>query len=139
MLNSSGGMAAALQMIDQLREQLKERGYLRHGIERWFALDPWRSRAFWLELATVALKTAILIAIFGALPHAAVTLFRNYPLSALETLGLIFDSAPTTPELITGLTLCVIFFLVATTVVSAAMLSFSIYELQRIPAIHQKS
>jgi len=76
-------------MIDELREQLKERGYLRHGIERWFALDPWRSRAFWGELAVVALKAAILIAVFGALPHAAITLFRNYPLGALETLGLI--------------------------------------------------
>ena len=30
------------------------------------------------------------------------------------------------------------FFLIATIAVSAALLSFSIYELQRIPAIHQK-
>src|SRR5687767_10534389 len=74
--------------VDDLRQQLKERGYLTHGIERWFALDPWSSRAFWLELATVALKAATLIAAFGALPLTAVMLFRNYPLRALETLEL---------------------------------------------------
>jgi hypothetical protein len=52
------------------------------------ALDPWSLRAFWVELATVALKAAILIAAFAALPMTAVMLFRNQPLSALETLGL---------------------------------------------------
>src|SRR5688572_32301184 len=50
---------------------------LTHGIERWFALDPWSSRAFWLELTLVALKAAVLIAAFGALPMTAVMLFRN--------------------------------------------------------------
>jgi len=181
--------------VDTLREQLRERGYLRHGIERWFALDPWSSRAFWLELATVALKAALLIAVFGALPPSAITLLRNYPLTAFETFGLFFvyalaglvvaylfvvlialvlklrpelaidtprallaislgaaalmtlvialwwyrfDARPETIELAIGLGLCVIFFLVATIVVSAALLSFSIYELHRIPAIHQK-
>lgn len=181
--------------VDSLRAQLRERGYLTHGIERWFALDPWSSRAFWLELITVALKAATLIAAFGALPLAAVMAFRNHPLHAFETLGLFlsyfaawvviafgfvlavalilklrpaipidtpraflaislaagavltapsaiwwyrFDTAPTFPELLVGVALCVIFFLVATTVVSAALLSFSIYELQRVPAIHQK-
>ena len=49
-----------------------------------------------------------------------------------------FDTAPSWPELLVGGALSVIFFLVATTVVSAALLSFSIYELQRVPAIHQK-
>ncbi|HYC59068.1 MAG TPA: alkaline phosphatase family protein [Thermoanaerobaculia bacterium] len=181
--------------VDSLRAQLRERGYLTHGIERWFALDPWSSRAFWLELITVALKAATLIAAFGALPLAAVMAFRNYPLHAFETLGLFvsyaavwlvaafafvvavalilklrpaipidtprallaislaagalltapiaiwwyrFDAAPTLPELLAGVALCAIFFLAATTVVSAALLSFSIYELQRVPAIHQK-
>jgi hypothetical protein len=181
--------------VDDLRQQLRERGYLTHGIERWFALDPWSSRAFWLELITVALKAATLIAAFGALPLAAVMAFRNHPLHAFETLGLFlsyaatwlagafvfvvaialilkvrpalpidtprallaislaagalltapiaiwwyqFDTAPSLPELLIGGALCVIFFLVATTVVSAALLSFSIYELQRVPAIHQK-
>lgn len=182
--------------VDALREQLRERGYLSHGIERWFALDPWSSRAFWLELATVSAKASALIALFAALPMVAVMLFRNHPLSPLETLLLTviyaaasfvvacafiivvalliklrpevvidtprallaisfaasaaltvplmlwwyrFDSAPSFPELATGLALIVFFFLVATIVISAALLSFSIYELQRIPAIHQKS
>ena len=182
--------------VDNLRQQLRDRGYLTHGIERWFALDPWSSRAFWLELATVALKAAILIAAFGALPPTAVMLARNHPLSALEILGIFvsyaaawvvaafafvvivalilklrpslpidtprallaislavsalfvapiaiwwyrFDTAATTIELIAGIALSVVFFLVATIVVSAALLSFSIYELQRIPTIHRRS
>ncbi|HEX6641538.1 MAG TPA: alkaline phosphatase family protein [Thermoanaerobaculia bacterium] len=181
--------------IDSLRAQLRERGYLTHGIERWFALDPWSSRAFWLELLTLALKAATLIAAFGALPMAAVMAFRNHPLLAFETLALFlsyaavwlfvafgfvvvvalilklrpalpldtprallaislaagalltapiaiwwyrFPAAASLAELLVGTALCVIFFLVATTVVSAALLSFSIYELQRIPSIHQK-
>ena len=181
--------------VDSLREQLKERGYLTHGIERWFALDPWSSRTFWVELATVALKAAVLIAAFAALPMTAVMLFRNQPLSALETLGLYvsysvawlviafafvvlvaltlkvrpalpidtprallaislaasallvapvagwwyrFETAPALPELATGVALSTVFFLVATVVVSAALLSFSIYEVRRVPAIHSK-
>ena len=181
--------------VDSLRSQLRDRGYLTHGIERWFALDPWSSRAFWLELILVALKAATLVAAFGALPMTAVMLFRNYPLTAMETMGLFlsyavawfvvifafviviamilklrpalpidtprallaislaaaallaapiaiwwyrFDTAPTTGELVAGTALTAIFFLVATIVVSAAMLSFSIYELQRVPAIHQR-
>ncbi|HEX6088475.1 MAG TPA: alkaline phosphatase family protein [Thermoanaerobaculia bacterium] len=181
--------------VDSLRQQLKERGYLTHGIERWFALDPFRSRAFWLELTLVALKAAVLIAAFGALPMTAIMLFRNAPLGALETLGLFvsyaavwlvgaflfvvavalilklrpalpidtprallaisfaasaliaapaalwwyrFDTSPATAELAAGVLLMTLFFLVTTVVVSAALLSFSIYELHRIPAIHQK-
>jgi hypothetical protein len=181
--------------VDELRKQLKDRGYLTHGIERWFALDPWSSRAFWLELVMVALKAATLIAAFGALPMTAVMLFRNAPLGALETLALFvsyaavwlvaafvfvvaialllkvrpalaidtpaallaisfaaaavlvapivlwwsgFDTRPAPGELAIGVTLTVVFFLVVTIVTSAALLSFSIYELKRIPAIHQK-
>ncbi|HYO79526.1 MAG TPA: hypothetical protein VE010_23880, partial [Thermoanaerobaculia bacterium] len=181
--------------VDALRAQLRERGYLTHGIERWFALDPWSSRAFWLELLTVALKAAVVIAVFGALPFSAVMVLRNYPLHAFETLGLFltyaaawlcasfalvvlialilklrpalpiegprallaisfgasallaaplalwwygFDTAPPLSELIVGVVLAVVFFLIATIVISAALLSFSIYELQRVPAIHQK-
>ncbi|HEX8152950.1 MAG TPA: hypothetical protein VF698_07495, partial [Thermoanaerobaculia bacterium] len=74
--------------IDHLRSQLRQRGYLSHGIERWFALDPWSSRAFWLELITVAFKAATLIAAFGALPLVAVMLVRNFPLSVVEVFGL---------------------------------------------------
>lgn len=182
--------------VDSLRQQLKDRGYLSHGIERWFALDPFRSRAFWLELATVAFKAAVLIAAFGALAMTAVMLFRNAPLGTLETLGLFasyaatwlagaftfvvivalvlklrpalpidtprallavsfaaaaivvapavlwwyrFDTEASAAELAGGAALMTLFFLVTTIVISAAMLSFSIYELRRIPAIHQKS
>ncbi|HEX2122661.1 MAG TPA: alkaline phosphatase family protein [Thermoanaerobaculia bacterium] len=181
--------------VDSLRAQLKDRGYLTHGIERWFALDPWSSRAFWVELTLVALKAATLIAAFAALPMTAVMLFRDAPLSTYETLALFvtyaaawlvvafalvvlvalvlklrpalpidtprallaislaaaallvllvafwwsgFDTAPSTAELVAGAALIAIFLVVATIVVSAALLSFSIYELQRVPAIHQK-
>jgi len=188
-------MMRPVSEVDSLRQQLKDRGYLTHGIERWFALDPWSSRAFWLELTLVALKAAVLIAAFGALPMTAVMLFRNAPLGAIETLGLFvsyglawlvaafafvvvvalilkirpalpidtprallaisfaasallvgpaavwwyrFDTSATTAELAVGVALMVLFFLIATIVISAALLSFSIYELQRVPAIHQK-
>ena len=181
--------------VDNLRQQLRDRGYLKHGIERWFALDPWGSRTFWLELAMVALKAATLIAAFGALPLTAVMLARNYPLAAIEILGLYvcyaavwlvvafafvvavaltlklrpalpidtprallaislaasailtlpiaawwsrFDARPALIELAAGLGLTAAYFLVSTIVVSAALLSFSIYELRRIPVIHQK-
>src|SRR5687767_2700143 len=83
----------AVSEVDSLRQQLKDRGYLSHGIERWFALDPWSSRAFWLELILVAWKAATLVAAFGALPMTAVMLFRNSPLTALETLGLFLTYA----------------------------------------------
>lgn len=182
--------------VDLLRQQLRDRGYLSHGIERWFALDPWSSRTFWLELAIVALKAALVVALFGILPPTAVMLFRNHPLSPIEIadLALIygatwiavvsafiivialvlklrpalavdtprallvislaaaamlsaliglwwsrFATPPSLPELVTGIALTVIFFLMATIVVSAALLSFSIYELKRVPAIHQRS
>jgi hypothetical protein len=181
--------------VDELRAQLRDRGYLTHGIERWFALDPWSSRAFWVELTIVALKAATVIALFGALPLVAVMLVRNHPLTALETLQLAllyfaagigvafafiiavalvlklrpeiaidtprtllaisiaaailltlpiavwwdrFDTPPSLLELAIGLAFVLVFFLIATIIVSAALLSFSIYELQRVPAIHRK-
>ena len=181
--------------VDVLRQQLRERGYLSHGIERWFALDPWRSRAFWLELATVAAKAGLLVALFAVLPLVAVMLIRNHPLTAWETLALAlmygvtafavsttllvviamvlrlrpalavdtprallgisftasalltapivvwwtgFAAPPSWPELFSGLVLIVVFFLMVTMAVSAALLSFSIYELQRVPALHAK-
>ena len=182
--------------VDLLRQQLRERGYLSHGIERWFALDPWSSRTFWLELVIVALKAAVVIALFGTLPPTAVMLFRNHPLSPLEIADLVliygatavavvfalivlialvlklrpalavdtpralfaislaaaamltavigiwwahFATPPSLPELATGIALTILFFLIATIVVSAALLSFSIYELKRVPVIHQRS
>ncbi|MGZ8830607.1 MAG: hypothetical protein ACXW2Q_09570, partial [Thermoanaerobaculia bacterium] len=174
--------------VETLREQLRQRGYLSHGIERWFALDPWSSRAFWAELATVVAKAATLIALFGSLPCVAIMLARNHPLTAVETFELFtiyaaawfaigfivviavalllklrpqvaietprglltisiatsavlvvplaawwfrFDTNPTTVELITGGALAAIFFIVSTIAVSAALLSFTIYELRR--------
>lgn len=194
---NSGSMRAVPDAeVDSLRAQLRERGYLSHGIERWFALDPWRSRAFWVELTIVALKAAVLIGVFGSLPHVAVMLARNHPLTALETLelfllyafanavaafvlvvviALILKLRPELPidtpaallgisiaagaaqvtlfaiwwngfgpeaspaELAAGLGLAALEFVIATIVVSAALLSFSIFELRRIPAIHQRS
>jgi len=185
--------------VDDLRRDLRERGYLSHAIERWFAHDPFTagrsSRAFWLELATVAAKAALLVALFAIVPLVAIMLFRNHPLSAGETLlmsllygvtgfaisfllliaiALIlklrptividtprallaisfaaasllaapvalwwyrFPSAPGWPELLTGIAAMAAFFLIATIAISAALLSFSIYELQRVPLIHQK-
>lgn len=181
--------------MEQLRAQLRDRGYLTHGIERWFALDPWSSRAFWIELTVVAAKAAALIALFAALPPVAVMLARNHPLTAGETLLMMllygatafvasaafimvvalvmkvrpelaidtprallaisfaasavlalpiafwwsqFDAPPSVPELAIGGALIVIFFVMSTIVISAALLSFSVYELHRVPAIHQK-
>jgi hypothetical protein len=185
--------------VDDLRRDLRERGYLSHAIERWFAHDPFAagrsSRAFWIELFTVAAKAALLIALFAIVPLVAVMLFRNHPLSAGETLlmsllygvtgfaisflfliaiALILKLRPTividtprallaisfaaasllaapialwwyrfpaTPgwaELLTGIAAMAAFFLIATIAISAALLSFSIYEVQRVPAIHQK-
>src|SRR6202043_4269897 len=72
--------------VDDLRQQLRDRGFLSHGIERWFALDPWGSRTFWVEVMIVAAKAAVLIAAFAMLPLVAIMLYRNHPLSALETL-----------------------------------------------------
>lgn len=71
--------------LDDLRTQLRELGYLTHGLERWFALDPWSSRTFWQELFLVAAKAAALIAPFGVLPMLAVMLLRNDRVAALDT------------------------------------------------------
>jgi hypothetical protein len=182
--------------IDDLRSQLRDRGYLSHGIERWFALDPWSSRTFWVELIIVAAKGAVVVGAFALLPLVAVMLFRNFPLTAIEILilavvygagafvcGFIllaaialiiksrssividtprallaisfagaaalsapivwwwyrFDAPPRTVELLAGLVLIITFFLMSTVAISAALLSFSIYELQRVPAIHRRS
>ncbi len=148
-----------------------------------------------LELATVAAKAALLVALFAIVPLVAIMLFRNHPLAAGETLlmsllygvtgfaisfllliaiALIlklrptividtprallaisfaaasllaapvalwwyrFPATPGWPELLTGIAAMAAFFLIATIAISAALLSFSIYELQRVPLIHQK-
>ncbi|MCM2316696.1 MAG: hypothetical protein NDJ92_16235 [Thermoanaerobaculia bacterium] len=181
--------------VDQLRQQLRDLGYLTHGIERWFALDPWSSRTFWAELLAVSAKASLLSSIFAALPLLAITILRNRPLALADALviggiqaagafasllllivlvafglrrnpalaidspalltGLTllfsgglslalvvwwsgFDGAPTTAELAVGGALIVVFFLASSVVVSAALLSFSIHEAKRVPAVHRK-
>ncbi|MBI2215074.1 MAG: hypothetical protein HYU52_15605 [Acidobacteria bacterium] len=70
--------------VDQLRQQLRDLGYLTHGIERWFALDPWSSRTFWSELLAVSAKASLLSSIFAALPLLAITILRNKPLALAD-------------------------------------------------------
>jgi len=38
------------------------------GLKRCFGLDPWSSRTFWIELALVAAKAALLLCGFAAAP-----------------------------------------------------------------------
>lgn len=180
--------------VDSLRQQLRERGYLSRGIERWFSLDPWRSRTFWVELLTVALKAGVIVGAVAGAFATAVMLLRNHPLGVAETLLLFalyftssmiaagalvvfialllkarpslpidtprallaisvaasafaatllatwwygFDGPATQPELITGAALLILFVVVSSVTFSAALLSFSIYEVRRIPAMHQ--
>ena len=66
----------AVSDVDDLRSQLRDRGYLSQGIERWFALDPWSSPAFWVELSIVAAKRRR-DRCLGALPIVAVRLLRK--------------------------------------------------------------
>jgi hypothetical protein len=68
------------QSVEDLRAQLKSLGYLSHGIERWFGLDPWSSRTFWAELLLISVKAAAIATPFAALPMTAVMLIRNRPL-----------------------------------------------------------
>jgi hypothetical protein len=70
-----------MDSVDDLRSRLRELGYLTHGVERWFALDPWSSRTFWQELLRVAGKAGVLVAPFAALPMIAVMIVRNRPVA----------------------------------------------------------
>lgn len=74
--------------VDDLRSRLKELGYLTHGVERWFALDPWSSRTFWQELLLVAGKAGVLVAPFAALPMIAAMIVRNRPVPLAPSLFL---------------------------------------------------
>jgi hypothetical protein len=71
------------QSIDELRSQLRSLGYLTHGLERWFALDPWSSRTFWQELLAVAAKSGVLVAPFVAAPMIAAMTIRNAPVGLM--------------------------------------------------------
>lgn len=66
--------------VEQLREQLRELGYLSHGIDRWFEKDPWRSATFWSELLIVSVKNALLLFPFLAAPLTALLSYRNRPM-----------------------------------------------------------
>ncbi|MGA7615125.1 MAG: hypothetical protein WBX15_08080 [Thermoanaerobaculia bacterium] len=83
--------------IDQLRRQLRELGYLTRGLERWFALDPWRSRTFWTELTLLGFKASVLVGAFAMFPMLGVMLMRNHlPLREAAILGagyFLIDSA----------------------------------------------
>lgn len=182
--------------LDELRGQLQSLGYLTRRFERWFALDPWSSRAFWAELLAVTLKAGTLVAPFSALPLLAAMLLRNRPLPLWEgvVLGTLYLAAsfvavvvltllsalllkirPTAaiehPVILTGAgvaltgalatgfalwwlsfpdppatlewlvegALVVLLFVVGTTVFSAALLSFTIHEARRIPAVARGS
>jgi hypothetical protein len=184
------------ERVDDLRGRLQELGYLSHGIERWFGLDPWSSRTFWIELALVAAKAAVLLCGFAAAPMVAVMWIRNAPLGPSDLLLLFglyaggwllisfvlivalalilklmpslpldrprfllgvsiaatavmalaiagwwyrFDSPPPLFEVAVGVVLALLLFALGTIVISAALLSFSIYELRRVPSIHQRS
>ncbi|HET7711298.1 MAG TPA: hypothetical protein VFL80_05160, partial [Thermoanaerobaculia bacterium] len=177
--------------LDQLRQQLRQRGYLTLGIERWFALDPWSSRTFWAELLVVTSKAAVLIAPFVAAVAVAIMLVRNHPLSPVDTALLLvlyagagwvfafvivlaialllklrpaiaidspaallaislgaalllslplllwwngFEGERTTAELLGGGVLLAILLICSAIVIAAALLSFSIHEVQRIPS-----
>jgi hypothetical protein len=80
------------QPVDSLRDELRKLGYLSHGIERWFALDPWRSRTFWTELLALAAKGSAIMAPFLALPAVLVMALRNRPLdpAAIGALALLY-------------------------------------------------
>ena len=77
--------AQDMDSVDDLRARLRELGYLTHGVERWFALDPWSSRAFWQELLLVAAKAGLLVAPFAAMPMIAAMIVRNRPVPLAES------------------------------------------------------
>lgn len=74
--------------VEQLRDQLKKLGYLSHGIERWFALDPWRSRTFWSELLVIASKVGAAMSLALTIPILSVMLLRNRPMEGVDLVAL---------------------------------------------------
>ena len=71
--------------VDDLRTELKSLGYLSHGLERWFARDPWKSGTFWTELAIVSSKASLVIALFATAAAMTVMIARNGGLPLLES------------------------------------------------------
>ena len=70
--------------IEDLRAELKSLGYLTHGLERWFARDPWKSSSFWGELILLACKAGALVSIFAVVPMAIVMVVRNWPIGPAD-------------------------------------------------------
>src|ERR1051326_8093988 len=116
-------------------------------------LTAWETLALALMygVTAFAVSTTLLIAIALVLrlrPQIVVDTPRallgiSFTASALLTAPIAlwwtrFAAPPSWPELMVGLVLIVVFSLMVTVAVSAALLSFSIYELQRVPALHAK-
>jgi hypothetical protein len=80
--------------VDQLRDQLRSLGYLTHGIERWFELDPWRSRTFWRQLLAVGSKAATAASLSILLPLLAIMALRNRPIGVepLALLAVVYEA-----------------------------------------------
>ncbi|HVT04980.1 MAG TPA: hypothetical protein VHL58_16575 [Thermoanaerobaculia bacterium] len=181
--------------VDQLRDQLRSLGYLSHGIERWFALDPWRSRTFWSELVVIASKVGAAHSLALTIPVLSVMLIRNQPMKAIDLLTLAlsyiafcfvvvftavvltalfmrirprapiehprvllaismgisalfcagltiwwlgFPSPAIVLERVVFLALLLLSFLFGVTILSAALLSFSIHATQQIPSVRHR-
>lgn len=75
--------------MDELRNELRNLGYLTSHIERWFTANPWSSRGYSAELLLVNLKASTLAAFFFALCTTSVMMLRNRPLD-LATVVLLF-------------------------------------------------
>jgi len=181
--------------VDALRDQLRSLGYLSHGIERWFALDPWRSRTFWAELLVIAAKVGAALSVVLSIPLVSVMLIRNQPLAGSDvvilTLGYVlfcfvsifivviltalflrirpeapiqhprvllaisiaisslfcfaamlwwfgFTVPASLPEMGAFVALLLLAFLFGVTILSAALLSFSIHSTHQIPVVRHR-
>jgi hypothetical protein len=101
----------------------------------------WAATVFLLILVlALALKVRPSIVIDTSAGLLAIAMFFAGALVVANALWWYgFETPPSPLELGVGAALLLAFFVVATLVVSAALLSFSIYELKRIPTIHQRS
>lgn len=71
---------------NDLRRELRELGYLSHGLERWFSHDPWSSRTFWSELLALAAKVGTVTAVTCAALTTTLLAIQN-PLSGGQLLS----------------------------------------------------
>ncbi len=77
-----GSRSVTQRSLDELRQELRQLGYLSHGIERWFVPGQTGAGSPWRTLLLVLTKAAFLGALFMALPLTAVMLLRNFPVEA---------------------------------------------------------